>query len=269
MANKLSTCTVFEQHDSVLVTLWSGIGGKFQINNTMTIKDLKLMISANPILFLAPVERQYLSLTPPYELKDSETLQSYGIRNETRLHLIIKEFIQKIPHEICNQITDLIKANNTQEVTELLNNNQGELNLTGRILGPEELDVLNDALAYNNTITILNLSVNLFQSIIAIQLANFLRNNESVTSLNLSYNAIGPEGAASLVNLLAHNNTINTMNLQYNRFGPEGAIILANALANNNHNITSLDLRFNEFGPDDIAVLQAVAADRPYLTLLL
>ncbi|KAK3275075.1 hypothetical protein CYMTET_16777 [Cymbomonas tetramitiformis] len=115
-----------------------------------------------------------------------------------------------------------------------------ELDLSDKLLGPENAIILGAVLVFNGSLNTL-----------------VLRNND-----------IGPEGAKALAVALTpnaegvFNTSLNTLNLRWNYIGDEGAKALAVALTPNaegvfNTSLNTLDLRVNKIGPEGAKALAA------------
>ena len=112
---------------------------------------------------------------------------------------------------------------------------------------PKDTNLLADALRVNTSLSSLDLSGNSIFAEGANSLAQALRVNTSLSSLDLSWNSIGNEGANSLAQALRVNTSLSSLDLPGNSIGNEGANSLAQALRVNT-SLSSLDLPGNSIG---------------------
>ncbi|XP_067039167.1 NLR family CARD domain-containing protein 3-like [Acropora muricata] len=129
------------------------------------------------------------------------------------------------------------------------NSTVSSLNLFWWKLPTEVTDLLAQALRVNASLS----SLDLYRNSIGVQgansLAQALRVNTSLSSLNLSCNSIGDEGASSLAQGLRENTFLSSLNLSSNAIGDVGANSLDQALRVGNF-LSSLNLSSNSIGAE-------------------
>ncbi|ROT47770.1 hypothetical protein [Candidatus Cardinium hertigii] len=111
-----------------------------------------------------------------------------------------------------------------------------------------------EALAYNRSITKIDLAFRSIGSKGAKALARALEKNSTITNIYLTGNSIGSCGAAALAKVLEKNSTITKIILWHNNIGSEGAKALAQALEKNS-TITDISLAYNNVGSEGAKAL--------------
>ena len=127
------------------------------------------------------------------------------------------------------------------------NTSLSSLDLHANSIGDEGANSLAQALRVNTSLSSLNLHCNSIGDEGANSLAQALRVNTSLSSLYLSRNSIGNDGANSLTQALRVNTSLSSLDLFGNSIGNEGANSLAQALRVNT-SLFSLTLNFNSCG---------------------
>ncbi|XP_074620584.1 uncharacterized protein LOC141879271 [Acropora palmata] len=111
----------------------------------------------------------------------------------------------------------------------------------------DSIETFLQVLAFNSTVSSLNLFWWKFSTEVTDLLAQALRVNTSLSSLDLYRNSIGVEGANSLAQALRVNTFLSSLNLSSNSISDEGASSLAQALRVNTF-LSSLNLSSNAIG---------------------
>ena len=136
-----------------------------------------------------------------------------------------------------NLVTPLLRDNNIEVLTNLLNMHIGTLKL------PERVNITRDNLA---------------------TLMNVMARNITITKLVISFNNIGDVGIGLFAIHISRNNTLKMLDLSYNQITDTGAILLAAALSKNT-SIIMVDLSGNNITEVGKSALDAVRAARPTL----
>jgi Ran GTPase-activating protein (RanGAP) involved in mRNA processing and transport len=122
-----------------------------------------------------------------------------------------------------------------------------ELNLHDSKFNEEELDLLCDALKYNKTIKLLNLSNNN----ISLTALKSLSKNKTIKSLNISDCNICDNGCIYISKLIEDNNTLNTIMMTGNMITDLGCKSLCDSLKYNK-NIITFNIAFNKLRTDGL-----------------
>eukprot|EP00455_Lapot_gusevi_P045600 TRINITY_DN585_c0_g1_i2.p1 TRINITY_DN585_c0_g1~~TRINITY_DN585_c0_g1_i2.p1 ORF type:complete len:724 (+),score=203.89 TRINITY_DN585_c0_g1_i2:64-2235(+) len=146
-------------------------------------------------------------------------------------------------HEVEHQ-PDPLEKDLEAAVETLISTKQTTVSFAGRHIGPILDESFAHALAFNKSITSLNLGDTLMNDWGMMALSEALRENASVKTLNLNTNQIGCNGAKALAACLGENCTLTSINLFFNRIGTDGATALLIWLENNS-TLQELNLNCN------------------------
>lgn len=157
-----------------------------------------------------------------------------------------------------------------QEAMQVLReNSQTELNIHGILLGRRIASVgqFADALAFNSSVTLLNLCCNRLDENGIVFIADVLKKNNTIRVLNLKGNNLRATGARLLALGLGENDTLASLDLSGNGLGDAGAISFAEALGSN-ESLTALTLRCNAITSRGAERLLQILIERTSVTRL-
>ncbi len=149
----------------------------------------------------------------------------------------------------------------------LRDNSLTSLDLSLNLIGAEGTKSIAAVLEKNTSLTSLDLRGNSIGAEGAKSIAAVLENNTSLTSLDLSLNAIGAEGAKSIAAVLENNTSLTSLDLSFNAIGDEGAKSIAAGLENNT-SLSSLDLGENSIGDEGAKSIAVVLENNTSLSSL-
>ncbi|XP_078358279.1 uncharacterized protein LOC144643036 [Oculina patagonica] len=155
------------------------------------------------------------------------------------------------------RLAEALKWNSSLTVLNLSKNNIGDIGATG----------LTEALQKNTSLTLLNLSKNNIGDVGATGLAEALKDNTSLTFLDLSDNNIGDVGATGLAKALQDNTSLTRLALSGSNIGDHGAAGLASALKEN-ISLAVLALSGNNIGDHGASGLAGALQENKSLTKL-
>jgi hypothetical protein len=244
---------------------------QLQISPNATILELKRRIQANNEIGNFEIYRQRLmyrlgqyGMNP---LADNLTLRQCDIGqiagDEIEVDLLLDENLLEFSPEVRERVFGLLRNRRTDELTKLLSQYVGTLEISYLGLEPYNrhwivfdpatrwLNTLANALRENTTVTHLFIQGKRFLDEDFTALAEALVENTHITHLSLLEMNIGDNHMSALAYALKVNRNITNINLAGNIIGDAGVIALADALKSNN-TITHINLHTNEFGDSGI-----------------
>ena len=253
---------------NVNVVSMTGKSVLFPISPNATILELKSRIQANNEIGNFEIYRQILvyRLGPHgmEPLADDHTLRQCGIGeiagDDIEVDLLLDEnlleFNLEYNPELRARIIELLRNSRTEELTKLLSQYVGPLDITERYTIPDLelvpatrwLSTLANALRENTTVT--RLSINHGRFLVDedfILLTNALTQNTTINEVHLLHMNLGDNHLSALADALKVNSNITRIDIFGSRFGDDGAIALAEALKSNN-TITEIRLVGNKIG---------------------
>lgn len=153
---------------------------------------------------------------------------------------------------------ELIKAKDGEGLAKWLRG-ETKLNLQNNDIGDDDVVLLAEELANNDTLTWIDLRYNNMTDEGAKALATTLRANSTLTGIYLSGNKIGDEGVKALANALRTNSILTVIALRNNKIGDEGGKSLKEMLELND-TVTKIDLGYNKIDEEIVTSINTALA---------
>ncbi|RHY65142.1 hypothetical protein DYB34_000420 [Aphanomyces astaci] len=164
-----------------------------------------------------------------------------------------------------------IRQRSTHAIHTFLNQNRvvQTLVLSDCDLHSDFIKCVEEPLAKNPSLTVLDISKNKLDDVCATALATICKDNSNLTNLDLSWNSFRSKGAAGLAEALQQNQCLQNLLLSWNGIGHgDGAHRLAHALRNNGY-LQKLDLTGNSITTDATLALANMWAESSVLEILI
>ncbi|ETW00607.1 hypothetical protein H310_07179 [Aphanomyces invadans] len=164
-----------------------------------------------------------------------------------------------------------IRQRSTRALHTFLNQNRvvQTLVLSDCDLHSDFIKCIEEPLAKNPSLTVLDMSKNKLDDFCATALATICKDNSNLTMLDLSWNSFRSKGAAGLAEALQQNQCLQTLLLSWNGIGHgDGANCLAHALRDNAY-LQKLDLTGNSIMTEATLALTNMWAESTVLEILI
>ena len=135
-----------------------------------------------------------------------------------------------------------------------------KLSLENTLCGDKGCRLLSEALLYNNSLIMLNLSKCNLSDILASSIADFIESNFSISILILHWNQITGDGCSLIASKLEDNRHMQIFDASYNSFGICSENKAAKALRQlflRNKLLLHVDLSGNKFHSADISLISS------------
>ena len=142
------------------------------------------------------------------------------------------------------------------QVIKLVNFSSLEiLDLSNNKLGDANINLLSEALKFNDSLKILYLSNNDITSAGGSYLSEVFKDNKSIEKLNLGGNKISDTGLSKMITSISMNNNIKLIDISDNKISHKDLLYLSNHLVMKNQTIHILNLSFNKFDAESVNLL--------------